>query len=73
MLNPEIFTKLPLSSADSTNVARSIGMDNDWRGQYSPRSKETRTTILVERIEGHNSAPSLAERPYQLDIWSVMQ
>lgn len=73
MLNPEIFSKLPLSSADSTNVARSIGMDNDWRGQYSPRSKETRASILVERIEAHNSAPRLSERAYQFDLWSAMQ
>ncbi len=27
MLNPLIFTKLPLASADSTNVARNIGID----------------------------------------------
>lgn len=56
MLNPAIFTKLPLSSADSTNVARNIGLDSAWKGTYQPRSKETRAVILTERIEAHNGA-----------------
>lgn len=56
MLNPKLFVELPLSSADSTNVARNIGIDSKWRGTYQPRSKEMRTSILVERIEGHNGA-----------------
>lgn len=59
MLNPAIFSRLPLASADSTNVARNIGIDSAWKGTYQPRSKETRATIMVERIEGHNSAPAL--------------
>ncbi|EKH6496529.1 hypothetical protein O8Q80_001947 [Providencia rettgeri] len=59
MLNPQIFTQLPLASADSTNVARNIGIDKAWKGAYSPASKETRASILVERIESHNSASSL--------------
>ncbi|BFI50501.1 hypothetical protein KD2_29440 [Yersinia pseudotuberculosis] len=59
MLNPTIFTRLPLASADSTNVARNIGIDSAWKGTYSPRSKETRTSILVERIESFNSAGTL--------------
>lgn len=59
MLNPAIFSALPLSSADSTNVARNIGIDSRWRGTYQPKSKETRAVILTERIEAFNSAPSL--------------
>ncbi len=59
MLNPEIFTKLPLSSADSTNVAQNIGIDQKWKGTYQPASKETRATILAERIESFNSPGSL--------------
>lgn len=59
MLNPEIFTKLPLSSADSTNIARNVGIDQAWKGTYQPRSKETRAFVLAERIESHNSAASL--------------
>lgn len=59
MLNPKIFTQLPLASADSTNVARNIGIDKKWTGSYSPASKETRTSVLVERIEHYNSAEKL--------------
>jgi hypothetical protein len=30
MLNPELFSQLPLSSADSTNVARNVQLDRKW-------------------------------------------
>lgn len=59
MLNPNIFSQLPLSSADSTNVARNIGIDSAWKGTYRPKSKETRAHIMVERIESHNSVGAL--------------
>lgn len=56
MLNPAIFRHVPLSSADSTNVARNIGLDSRWKGTYSPRKKELRAQILVDRIEQFNGA-----------------
>ncbi len=56
MLNPGVFSKLPLSSADSCNVARNIGIDKHWSGSYLPASKATRAMILMERIERHASA-----------------
>ena len=57
MLDPSIFSHLPLSSADSTNVARSIGIDSRWdRSPYAPASKGTRALIMMERIEQHASA-----------------
>ena len=56
MLNPEIFRHLPLSSADSTNVARNIGLDGRWQGPYQPTNKAIRATILTQRIEATNSA-----------------
>jgi hypothetical protein len=56
MLNPTIFSKLPLSSADSCNVARNVGIDKKWNGPYSPASKTARAIILMERIEKHASA-----------------
>lgn len=59
MLNPAVFSKLPLSSADSTNVARNIGIDSAWKGAYQPASKETRAVVLVERIEQLNSSGSI--------------
>jgi len=56
MLDPTIFSHLPLSSADSTNVARNIGIDSAWKGPYAPASRHTRALILMERIEQHASA-----------------
>jgi len=57
MLDPTIFSHLPLASADSTNVARNMGLDSRWsRGPYAPVSTETRAAILMERIEVHASA-----------------
>jgi len=52
MLNPKIFSKLPLSSADSTSIGRNVGMDDKWKkGRYSPPTKEARAAIMRERIE----------------------
>lgn len=56
MLDPVIFSHLPLSSADSTNVARNIGIDSRWTGAYSPKNKEVRAQILIDRIEQHASS-----------------
>jgi hypothetical protein len=56
MLDPTVFSHLPFSSADSTNVARSIGIDNKWGGRYQPKTSETRALIMMERIESHASA-----------------
>lgn len=56
MLDPVLFSHLPLSSADSCNVARNIGLDNAWRGTYAPRSKWARALVMMDRIEGHASA-----------------
>lgn len=56
MLNPTVFSHLPLASADSCNVARNIGIDQAWRGTYQPASKEERAMVLAGRIESHASA-----------------
>lgn len=56
MLDPVLFSYLPLASADSCNVARNIGIDSAWDGAYSPRSKWTRALIMLDRIEYHASA-----------------
>lgn len=64
MLNPQIFTKLPLSSADSTNIAQNIGKDVNWKnGNYPPASKETRAWVMAERIESNNSTGRLEYDP----------
>ena len=61
MLDPGVFSKLPLSSADSCNVARNVGIDKKWKGTYLPRSKHMKALILMERIESHASASSWSE------------
>ena len=56
MLDPVIFSHLPLASADSCNIARNIGLDKKWEGPYAPRSRAMRALIMMDRIEAHASA-----------------
>jgi len=62
MLDPTVFSHLPLSSADSTNVARNIGIDSAWSGTYAPQTRETRAMIMMERIEAHCSSSRWCNR-----------
>lgn len=55
MLNPKVFTRFPFSSADSTNIARNIGIDVAWRGSYLPTSKQGRAVAMRSRIESFQS------------------
>lgn len=55
MLDPAIFSRLPFSSADSTNIGRNIGIDKKWSGPYSPSSKDVRALVMRTRIEASNS------------------
>jgi hypothetical protein len=71
MLNPEVFTRFPFASADSTNIARTITTDNAWKGPYTPISKDARAQVLRERIEVHQS-PTFWDRsaaPIQINLW----
>ena len=62
MLSHRIITAVPLASADSTNVARNIGIDGNWAsGVYMPATKETRAMVLTERIETYQSPACLNE------------
>jgi hypothetical protein len=54
MLDPDIFTKLPLSSADSTNAAVNSGSVSRF-GSYPPPHRSQRATVLADRIESENS------------------
>lgn len=56
MLSPTIFSHVPLSSADSTNVARNVGIDKAWKGPYRPVTSAMRALVLAERIEHHVAA-----------------
>lgn len=55
MLDPEVFTRFPFSSVDSTNIGRNVGIDQAWRGTYQPATKEARATVMRGRIEAHNA------------------
>jgi len=55
MLDPDIFTRLPLSSADSTNAAQNCGAVSRF-GMYVPPTAAQRAEVIAERIEAHNSA-----------------
>lgn len=56
MLNPDVFTHLPLASADSTNAAVNCGSVSRF-GQYVPPTAAQRAAVIAERVEAHNSAP----------------
>lgn len=55
MLDARVTTRVPLASADSTNIARNIGIDSAWRGTYQPATKEARAVVMRTRIEGQQS------------------
>jgi len=65
MLNPEVFTRIPFSSADSTMVGRNVGMDGAWKGTYMPPDKDWRAQVLASRIEAHNAANRWFNQPQQ--------
>lgn len=54
MLDPAIFSALPLASADSTNAVRNSSLIRRF-GMYSPPNAFTRMSIIAERIEAHQS------------------
>lgn len=55
MLDPDVFTRLPLASADSTNAAVNCGAVGRF-GIYAPPTAGQRASVIAERIEAHNSA-----------------
>lgn len=55
MLDPDVFRKLPLSSADSTNAAVNSGSLSRF-GMYLPPTTAQRAAVIAARIESHNSA-----------------
>ena len=54
MLNPAVFTKIPLKSADSTNAGMNCGSLKRF-GQYVPPTAAQRAAVIADRIESHNS------------------
>lgn len=56
MLNPRVFTQLPLASADSCNAAIN-GKALSRFGMYVPPTAAQRCDVIASRIESYNSAP----------------
>ena len=67
MLNPKIFTRLPLSSADSTNAVRNSASPSRF-GQYTPPSYHQRAETIAGRIEAHQSAAFYEGFPQQQEF-----
>jgi len=57
MLDMQIFTRLPLSSGDSTNAAVNGGSVKRF-GMYPPPTAAQRAIVIASRIEAHSSAPT---------------
>ncbi|MDF3840019.1 hypothetical protein P3W85_44920 [Cupriavidus basilensis] len=55
MLDPEVFSRLPLASADSTNAAVNGGSIQRF-GMYVPPTAGQRAEVIANRIESSNSA-----------------
>lgn len=55
MLDPDIFTRLPLSSADSTNAGQNAGSIKRF-GSYPGCTAGQRAENIADIIEAHNSA-----------------
>lgn len=66
MLDPKIFSRLPLASADSTNAAVNSGSVQRF-GMYCPPTAGQRAEVIASRIESHNSAP-LWEPDAQIEL-----
>lgn len=56
MLDPRLFTRLPLASADSTNAVRNQSQLKRF-GMYVPPTAAGRMANIADRVEAHNSAP----------------
>jgi hypothetical protein len=73
MLDPDIFTRFPFSSADSTNVARNIGIDRAWTGSYPPANKSGRGVVIADRIEAFNSSDCYKKAETQTSLFEASE
>lgn len=55
MLDPEIFSRVPFASADSTNAGVNSGSLSRF-GMYPPPTAGQRAAVIADRIEHNNSA-----------------
>ena len=68
MLNPEIFSRIPFHSCDSTNAARNNNQ-KDRFGVYLPPTAAGRASVIADRIEAWNSAATWKRIPIQDDLF----
>lgn len=68
MLDPDVFTRIPFASADSTSIGRNVGIDSAWKGTYQPPDKPWRARVLAARIESHNAASKWINQPEQDEL-----
>ena len=67
MLDPRIFTRLPLASADSTNAAVNSGAVSRY-GMYPHPNAAGRAAVIADRIESNSSAEAWQFMPHQPDL-----
>lgn len=65
MLDPNIFTKVPFSSADSTNAVRN-GASEKRFGMYVAPNKWQRSAIIADRIESFQASATWEKTDTQL-------
>ena len=68
MLRPDLFEQLPLASADSAGVSRSIGTTN-WGGAYRQASPLVKALVLIDSYESKNSAAEWRGIPAQEEMF----
>lgn len=70
MLDPEIFSRLPLSSADSANAAINSGSLSRF-GMYKPPTASQRAEVIAERIESFNSRPTWERTAIEVPLFTL--
>lgn len=66
MLNPDVFTRLPLASADSANAGR-----NNHNGKYPQPTAAQRAQFIANQIEAYNSAAVWTRSP-QINLFNYL-
>lgn len=72
MLDPDVFSRLPLSSADSTNAGMNSGSLLRF-GIYKPPTAAQRAEVIAERIESRNSAATWTRSPVEMDLYEIIE
>lgn len=67
MLDPDIFTRLPFASADSTNAAVNAGSLSRF-GMYKPATGAQRAAVIADRIEANQSAAVWVRQALQAEL-----